>query len=151
MRTGAGLSSVRWHLRALVIVISLAAAAGCSNEKGSHGLRQKGGGEGLASFYSPAKEEVVQDPDTGLQVLKNVINVTISKKAPPGTIDRIAASINGEVVGYDKGAGFYQIKLKTANLAETEKIARKLLTDFKEVEISSKCPVSVHVDPYYVK
>ncbi len=151
MRTGAGLSSVRWPVRALVIVIILVAAAGCSKEKGSHGHRQKDGGDGLASFYSPVQDDIVQDPSTGLQVLKNVINVTISKKAPPGAIDRVVASIKGEIVGYDKGAGFYQIRVKTANLAETEKIALKLIVDFKEVEMSSISPVSAHVNPYYIK
>lgn len=84
-------------------------------------------------------------------MLKNVINVTISKKAPPGAIDRVVASIKGEIVGYDKGAGFYQIRVKTANLAETEKIALKLIVDFKEVEMSSISPVSAHVNPYYIK
>ncbi|MBI3581321.1 MAG: hypothetical protein HY098_04490 [Nitrospinae bacterium] len=144
-----GSSSIRWSVGALVVVISLVAAAGCS--KGSHGHRQKKGGDDLVSFYSPSQEEVVQDPATGLQVLKNVINVTISKKAPPGAVDKIVASINGEIVGYDKGVGFYQIRVKTANLAETEKIAHKLIADFKEVEMSSISPVSVHVDPYYIK
>lgn len=151
MRTGAGLSPVRWSVRALVIVISLVAAAGCSKEKGSHGRHQKAGGDDLVSFYSPSKDDIVHDPATGLQVLKNVINVTISKKAPPGAIDRVVASIKGEIVGYDKGAGFYQIRVKTANLDETEKIALKLITDFKEVEVSSISPVSAQLDPYYVR
>ncbi len=147
----AGLSSIRWTIRALVIGMSLVAAAGCYKEKGSHSHGQKDGGDDLSSFYSPAKDDIVQDPSTGLQVLKNVINVTISKKAPPGAIDKVVASINGEIVGYDKGAGFYQIRVKTDDLVETEKIALKLIADFKEVEMSSISPVSAHVNPYYVK
>ena len=150
MRTVAGPFPLRWPVCALVAVIGLVASAGCSKEKGSSLLHQKSG-KGTESFYTPSRDEIVQDPDTGLEVLKDVINVTISKKAPPDAVDKIAASIKGEVVGYDKGAGFYQIRVKTANLAETEKIARELLVNFKEVEMSSKCPVSVHVNPYYVK
>ncbi len=144
------MNSIRLTVRALVIITSLVAVAGCSKERGSYSLYNKGG-DGLSSFYSPSKDDIVQDPNSGLQVLKNVINVTISKKAPPGSIDRVVASINGEIVGYDKGVGFYQIRVKTANLAETEKIALKLITDFKEVEMSSICPVSAHVNPYYIK
>lgn len=151
MRTKAGVNSIRLPVRALVIIIGLVAAAGCSKERGSNSLYNKGGGDGLSSFYSPTKDDIVQDPNSGLQVLKNVINVTISKKAPSDSIDRVVASIKGEIVGYDKRVGFYQIRVKTANLAETEKIALKLITDFKEVEMSSICPVSAHVNPYYVK
>ena len=150
MKTDTGLFPLRRPVFALVFVISLVAAGGCSKDKNSQGLQQNNG-EGASSFYSPAKDDIVKDPDTGLDVLKNIINVTISKKAPPGAIDRIVASVKGEVVGYDKGAGFYQIRVKAANLGETEKIARQLIINFKEVEVASKCPVSVHVDPYYVR
>ncbi len=151
LTTGAPLTALM-RLGALgVIACVTLLASGCSdNDKGSfvHGGKS---GAGEKSFFRPTKDDIVTDKESGLKIIKDVINITFSSKAEKEAINKIIASVNGEIVGYDHSVNFYQIRIKGADLPTIDKIRMKLLGDFKEIEVASRCPVSAHKDPYYVR
>ena len=135
---------------ALVAVASLTFAAGCDGGSASF-MSKKEGGSTAKRFFSPSEEDIVKDEDTGLDIIKNVISVTFTPNTSEDTIKKIVSSINGEIVGYDKAVNFYQIRVPNADLQELDRIRMKLLSEHKEVEMASRCAVSVHKNPYYVK
>lgn len=102
-------------------------------------------------IYMPPEESIIKDADTGLDIIKDVINMTFKSDTDEATVEKIIASANGKVVGYDKAVNFYQIQFPGADLAAIESLRIKLLSEFKEVELTSLSFVSVHKNPYYVK
>lgn len=125
--------------------------AGCSKKMGdSDGVHPKMGGSS-GTFYHPSPEDIMQDPETGLDITKGILNITFSKKMDEAAIKALISSVNGEIVGHDRAARFYQVRFKDAkSLADLDIIAKKLLAE-KEVELASRNSVSVHTDPYYVR
>lgn len=122
------------------------------SDKGkSTAFMQKSGGSTEKHFFLPTEDDIIDDVETGLKIIKNVINVTFSPDTSSTTINKIIESVDGEIVGYDKAVNLYQIRFTDTDLAAIDKIRMKLLSDFKEVEIASRCSVSVHENPYYVR
>ncbi|VAX17678.1 hypothetical protein MNBD_NITROSPINAE01-1227 [hydrothermal vent metagenome] len=124
--------------------------AGCSKEMDTSFI-QRDSFSNAKSLYSPTDNEIVADEDTGLEVIKNVINVIFAPETDKDTINKAISFVQGEVVGYNKAVYLYQVRVKVANLKELDEISKKLLGKFKEVELVSKCSVSVHKNPYYVR
>ncbi len=115
-------------------------------------LMMRGGNDASQmSFFKPTEEDIIQDEETGLQVIKDVINVTFTSDTTVDTVNKIVQSVGGEIVGYDKRVNLYQIKFTGAELSKVDEIRMKLLGDRKEIEMTSRVSVSVHKDPYYVK
>ncbi len=113
---------------------------------------QKGkGGSAGKVVYMPPEESIIEDADTGLEIIKDVINITFKPDTDEATVEKIIASANGKVVGYDKAVNFYQVRFPGADLATVDSIRIKLLSEFKEVESTSQSFISVHKNPYYVK
>lgn len=110
----------------------------------------KGGSTGKLA-YVPPEEDIVTDADSGLDFIKDTINIIFRPDTDEATVEKIIASANGKVVGYDKAVNFYQIRIPGADLATVDSIRLKLLSDFKEVESTSRAYISVHKDPFYVK
>ncbi len=150
LTTGAPTALMR--LGALGVIACIAfLASGCSDNEKRSFVQGGKSGAGEKSFFSPTEDEIVMDEENGLLIIKDVINITFSLKTDTEAIDRIIASVNGEIVGYDHSVNFYQVRIKGADLPTIDKIRMKLLGDFKEVEVASRCPVSAHKDPYYVR
>lgn len=122
---------------------------GCSRKMGSSESGGSGKG-GVGNFYSPAAEDIVKDPETQLDVIKDVLNITFSRKMDEADILAVIASFKGEVVGQDKAARLYQVRFKVTDLAELDKLAKDILVT-KGVELATKTSVSVHTNPYYVR
>jgi len=129
----------------------LALAAGCSDDGGMSFMQKSDAGRSGSKFLVVDKADIVVDKETGLQVAKNVINVTLSRSVKDETIKKIVSSVNGEIVGYDYSVNFFQIRIPNADLATIKKERLNLLANFKEVEAASICPVSVHKNPFYVR
>ena len=110
----------------------------------------KGGSTGKL-VYMPPEESIIEDADSGLEMIKDVINITFKPGTDEATVEKIIASVNGEIVGYDKAVNFYQVRISGADLATVDSIRIKLLSEFKEVELTSRSFISVHKNPYYVK
>lgn len=116
-----------------------------------------GGGIGEDSFsgkderkiHLPDPGRVVTDEETGLQVEKDVIIVTFSKFADDAMVDKIAAEIGGDIVGFERDSGFYQIKIPAENLNETKKICLNLLQNYKDVEYAVPNTISKADNPYW--
>jgi len=102
-------------------------------------------------IYFPSDEETETDKKSGLTVIKDIINVIITPGTDAETIEKILSSVDGEIVGYDIPNSLYQIRVKVADLPALDAVALKLLRKYKPVESTSRCPVSVHKDPYYVR
>lgn len=103
------------------------------------------------SFFSPTDDDIILDKDTGLKIIKNVISVTFSPSTKKENAEKIIASLNGEIVGYDHSVNYYQVRFAVANIRELDQIRKRLLAQFKQVELASRTSVSVHKNPYYVK
>ena len=125
--------------------------AGCSEDKHRSFIEKGGSGSVARSFFSPAEDDIVIDEETGLKIIKNVISVTFSPAVKKEKAEKIIASLNGEIVGYDHSVNFYQVRFAVANVRELDQIRNKLLAQFKEVELTSRTSVSAHKNPYYVK
>ncbi|VAX25483.1 hypothetical protein MNBD_NITROSPINAE02-1172 [hydrothermal vent metagenome] len=134
---------------ALLFILVL--AAGCSDEGGVSFMQKSDSGRSGSKFLVVDKADIVVDKETGLQVAKNVINVTLSKSAKDEAIKKIVSSVKGEIVGYDYSVNFFQIRIPNADLATIKKERLNLLANFKEVEAASICPVSVHKNPFYIR
>jgi len=133
------------------LFISLAwGVAGCSKEMDTSFI-QRESFSNAKSLYSPTDNEIVADEDTGLEVIKDVINVIFAPETDKDTINKAISFIQGEVVGYDKAVYLYQIRVKVKSLEELDEVGKRLLGKFKQVELVSKCSVSVHKNPYYVR
>ena len=131
------------HAAAALLAILVAVSA-CSKKKGAWDENPK-------SFFKPAESDIVNDADTGLQIVKDVIIVTFDPRADEETINKIISSVNGEIVGYDKSLSLYQIRFKGKSLPAIDAIRKELLSKHKQVEAATRMSVSVHKDPYYVK
>jgi hypothetical protein len=107
--------------------------------------------ENPRSFFKPSESDIVNDTDTGLQIVKDVISVTFDPRADEETVKKIVSSVNGEVVGYDTSVNLYQIRFKGKSLPAIDAIRKELLSKHKQVEAATRMSVSVHKDPYYVK
>jgi hypothetical protein len=138
-----------WKGLALGLAVGIL-CAGCSKKMGVSEDSDSQIKMGATTFYTPPKEDIVKDPDTGLEVVKNVLTITFSKKMDETAIQKVVSSINGEIVGRDKAARFYQVRIKTADLADIDKLAKELLVR-DGIELVARNSVSVHVDPYYVR
>ncbi len=123
---------------------------GCSEKMGTPDSQDNSKQTAVSSFYSPKPEDIVKDPDTGLDVVKDILNITFSKKMDETAIKKVVSSINGEIVGQDKAARLYQVRIKGANLEDIDKLGKQLLAQ-KGIELTARDTVSVHVDPYYVR
>lgn len=124
--------------------------AGCSKKMGDSGDAVSKKGAPSANFYTPTPEDIMKDPETGLDITKDILNITFSKKMDETAIKAVISSINGEIVGQDRAARLYQVRIKGATLEDLDKLAKKLLVE-KGVELVSKNSVSVHTDPFYVR
>ena len=133
---------------AFVLVLGLL-FTGCSKKMGGSSPSSKKGAVSN-NFYLPAPEEIVKDPETGLDIVKDILNITFSKKMDETAIKEVVSSIKGEIVGQDRGARLYQVRIKGAKLEDLDNLSKKLLAQ-KGVELVSKDSVSVHTDPFYVR
>ena len=133
---------------AVILPVILSGCPGANEisfmQKGKHGSAGK-------LVYTPPEESIIEDVDTGLEIIKDVINITFKPGTDEATIEKIIASANGKIVGYDKAVNFYQIRFPGADLPTVDKIRIKLLSEFKEVELTSRSFISVHKNPFYVK
>ena len=111
--------------------------SGCPGGDGTS-FMQKGKGATGKLVYMPPEESIIEDEDTGLNIIKDVINITFKPGTDEATIKKIIASANGEIVGYDKAVNFYQIRLPSADLATVDSVRFKLLSEYKEVELTSR-------------
>ena len=125
--------------------------AGCEKEGGGSYMHKGDGGRTGSKFFIPSEDDIVLDRASGLEFIKNVLNINFSPNADQKTIDKIIASINGEIVGYDYAVNFYQIRLKDMDANTLEEVRMKLLREYKEVEMASHTPVSAKENPYYAK
>lgn len=107
--------------------------------------------ENPQSFFKPADADLMDDVDTGLQIVKDVISVSFDPRTDEETIMKIVSSVNGEIVGYDKSVNLYQVRFKGKDLLAIDDIRKKLLSENKQVEAATRMSVSVHKNPYYVK
>jgi hypothetical protein len=107
--------------------------------------------ENPRNFFKPTESDVVNDADTGLQIVKDVIIVTFDPRADEETVKKIISSVNGEIVGYDISVNLYQIRFKNKSLAEIDAARKQLLSKHKQVEAAVRMSVSVHKDPHYIK
>lgn len=135
----------------LTAFILFAAASGCSDSGKTTFMQKNKGGSVEKSFFVPKEEDIIEDKEMGLKIVKEVINVTFKPDTDEATIKKIIASVNGEIVGYDKAVNFYQIRFPGADLATLDSIRLKMLADFKEVEMTSRLPISVHKNPFYAR
>ncbi len=135
---------------ALVVLLPAFLFTGCADDNKTS-FMQKGSGSADKLFFVPPAEDIMEEQESGLDIIKNVINVTFDPLIGEDEVNRIIASVDGEVVGYDKGVNFYQIRLKNVNLKELDAARMKLLSNFKEVEAASRSLISAHKNPYYVK
>ncbi len=135
----------------LLFALVLLAGTGCSKDKDRSFISKTGSGSATRSFFVPAEKDIVIDEETGLKIIKNVIIITFSPSTSRETAEKIIASVNGEIVGYDNSVNFYQVRLAGASPQKLDETRKKLLAQFKEVEMASKTTVSVHKNPYYVK
>lgn len=131
------------HAAAVLLAILITVTA-CSQKKSSWD-------ENPQSFFKPAESDIVDDTDTGLRIVKDVISVTFDPRTDEETVKKIIASVNGEIVGYDKIANLYQVRFRGKSLPAIDDIRKKLLSEHKQVEAAARMSVSVHKDPYYVK
>lgn len=123
---------------------------GCSKKMGGSDSPSSKKGAVSNNFYTPSPDEIIKDPETGLDIVKDVLNITFSKKMDEKAIKEVISSINGEIVGQDRGPRLYQIRIKGATLQDLDNTSKKLLAQ-KGVELVSKNSVSVHTDPFYVR
>jgi len=136
----------------LVVFFCLCLAwTGCSEDKGRSFIQKSKSGSVARSFFSPSVDDIVVDKETGLEIIKNVISVTFSPSTSREKAEKIIASLNGEIVGYDYSVNYYQVRFAVANPRDLDRVRNKLLAQFKEVELTSKAAVSVHKNPYYVR
>jgi len=131
------------HAAAALLAILMTVSA-CSKKKSAWD-------ENPRSFFKPSESDIVNDTDTGLQIVKDVISVTFDPRADEETVKKIVSSVNGEVVGYDTSVNLYQIRFKGKSLPAIDAIRKELLSKHKQVEAATRMSVSVHKDPYYVK
>lgn len=143
--------SLRAIFAPCLVLLFLLLTIGCSDNEGTSYMQKNESGRTGSKFFVANKEDIVTDKETGLQVVKNVINITLSKSAIDETIKKIVSSVKGEIVGYDYSVNFFQIRIPNADLATIKKESLNLLGRYKEVESASICPVSVHKNPFYVK
>lgn len=124
---------------------------GCSKKMGGTESGKSKKGAVSSNFYTPSPEDIIKDPETGLDLTKNILNITFSKKMDETAIKAVISSINGEIVGQDRAARLYQVRIKNAkSLEDLDKLGTKLLAE-KGVEVVSNNFVSVHTDPFYVR
>jgi len=143
-----------WRWTAGVIAIPVAVTlmvAGCSDGDRPSYMQKSKNSSGGSSFFSPAQDDIITDEQTGLKIIKNVINVTFSPETSKKTIEKIVASVKGEIVGYDYSVNFVQIRFKKLELPAIDKMRLKMLGKYKEIESASRCPVSVFKNPYYAR
>jgi len=147
--------NVKAKISPIIILLSafifFTAISGCSDNSKTAFMQKGRGGSVAKSFFIPEEGDIIEDKETGLKIIKDVINVTFKPDTDEATVEKIISSVNGKIVGYDKAVNFYQIRFPGADLAAVDAIRLKLLSDFKEVEMASKLPTSVHKNPYYVK
>lgn len=125
--------------------------SGCPGGDGATFMQKGKGGSAGKLVYMPPEESIIEDADTGLNIIKDVINITFKPDTDEATVEKIIASANGEIVGYDKAVNFYQIRLPGADLATVDSVRFKLLSEFKEVELTSRSFISAHKNPFYVR
>lgn len=129
---------------------TLAAAVACSDTMGT--APRGGTGQPAAGItFIPPEEDMVTDEETGLLVVKNVVNITFSSRINRDDAEKTIASLGGEIVGRDAAVNFYQVRFKGADLSRIDAIRDKLLRGNKDVEMATRCPMSVHKNPYYIK
>jgi hypothetical protein len=140
-KSASAAAAIRAAAALLAVFITVTA---CSEKKGSWD-------ENPQSFFKPTKSDIVDDADTGLQIVKDVISVTFDPRTDEDTVKKIISTVNGEIVGYDKSVNLYQVRFKGKSLPAIDDIRKKLLSGHKQVEAATRMSVSVHKDPYYVK
>lgn len=141
-----------WRLTLAAAALALAfCAPGCEKSGDTAYMQKSKTGSGKASFFVPDEKDIITDEDTGLQIIRNVMSVTFSPGADMETINKVVESINGEIVGYDHAVNHFQIRVPGADIRKIDELRMKILGDFREVEMASRCPVSAHRNPYYVK
>ncbi|MDH5676995.1 MAG: hypothetical protein OEZ55_09070 [Nitrospinota bacterium] len=135
--------------RAGALVSTLALLnVGCEKDGSTSFLSTSSEGGG-SSFFIPKPEDLVEDPETGLKVIRGTLNIHFSPKIPREEAEKAIAASGGEIVGYDHAVNFFQVRFKLEG-AELDKKRIELLSS-KNVEMVTATSVSVHEDPYYVK
>lgn len=129
---------------ATVTLLVLAMSTACSEKKSAWD-------DNAQKFFKPVESDIIDDTDTGLQIVKDVINITFDPRTDEETINKIVASVGGEIVGYDRGINLYQVRFKGKGLTDIDDIRKKLLSGHKQVEAATRLSTSAHKDPYYAK
>lgn len=76
------------------------------------------------------KEELVFDPETGAEIVKDAILVVFKESVSEEIIDKKIESINGEIIGYNKKINKYDIRIKNnPSLEELKNIIKQLKED----------------------
>ncbi|MDH5638799.1 MAG: hypothetical protein OEZ04_09925 [Nitrospinota bacterium] len=135
-------------VRAVALVFVMALVGACE-QSGPTSFIQTSSDRGGSSFFIPKPEEVVEDPETGLMVIRQVLNIHFSPKITAEEAEKAIAASGGEIVGYDYSVNFFQVRFNLEG-AELEKKRIELLSS-KHVETVTPTSVSVHKDPFYVK
>lgn len=152
-REGIGIEVMVRLRRELALFLLLLALifTGCSKKMGGTESGSSKKGAVSSNFYHPSPEDIIKDPETGLDLTKNILNITFSKKMDEAAIKAVISSVNGEIVGQDRAARLYQVRIKNAkSLEDLDKLGTKLLAE-KGVEVVSNNFVSVHTNPFYVR
>jgi len=130
--------------------LALLALAGCPEKDMSQSYLQKtGDGARQSSFFNPSPEDMIEDKETGLTVIKGVLNINFSPKISREEAEKTIKAAGGQVVGYDYSVNFFQAKFPLDQEALDKK--RLELLGKPGIEMASIAAVSVHKDPYYVK
>ncbi|MDH5508756.1 MAG: hypothetical protein OEZ32_00185 [Nitrospinota bacterium] len=135
-------------VRAVALVFMLFLVVGCE-QSGPTSFIQSSAEGGGSSFFVPKPEDLVEDPETGLMIIRGALNIHFSPKLAREEAEKVIAASGGEIIGYDYSVNFFQARFKLDG-AELEKKRIELLSR-KHVETVSRASVSVHIDPYYVK
>jgi hypothetical protein len=142
-------ASAKARLASGAAVCALAAMLATGCEKGTSAPYMQKTGESASSFVNPKPEDIVEDKETGLSVIKGVLNVNFSPKMSREDAEKIIAAAGGQVAGHDYSVNFFQARFPLDQAALDKK--RLELLGKAGVEMVSPATVSVHKDPYYVK
>jgi len=132
------------------LALALLALAGCQEkDMGQSYLQKTGESSRQSSFFTPPPGDMVEDKETGLTVIKGVLNINFSPKVSREEAEKTIKAAGGQVVGFDYSVNFFQAKFPLDQEALDKK--RLELLGKPGIEMASIAAVSVHKDPYYVK
>ena len=79
-------------------------------------------------------EKIVEDPETGIDVVKDQILIVFKEGVSQETVDKKIASLNGEIIGYIAGMHDYQVRINGISSIEQLKEIEEKLNNDSDVE-----------------